>query len=150
MSHVASVELVINDVDSLKQACENIEGLHFMQGQTTHKWYGKFLADSDVGRQTAEEFNAETFGTCDHAIKVDGSGYEIGVVKNPTGTGYRLIYDQWSSDGRDIAEKCRGEGLTKIKPEYGAVRARRHLQRQGYRVMRRVLANGQIKVTGVK
>jgi hypothetical protein len=65
MSHVASVELVINDIASLKKACENIPSLTFMEGQTTHEWYGKFLADSDVGRQTAREFDAETFGKCE-------------------------------------------------------------------------------------
>jgi hypothetical protein len=150
MSHVASVELVINDIASLEKACVNIPGLTFMEGQTTHKWYGKFLADSDVGRATAAEFNAETFGTCEHAIKVEGGDYEIGVVKNPAGSGYRLVYDQWGSGGSNIAKKCGGEGLSKIKTEYGAVRTTRHLQRQGYRVMRRVLANGQLKITGVK
>ena len=150
MSHVASVELVINDIPSLKKACENIPELTFMEGQTTHEWYGNFLADSDVGRATAQEFDAATFGTCEHAIKVEGSSYEIGVVKNPTGSGYRLIYDQWGSGGKAIADKCGGEGLAKIKTEYGAVRTTRHLQRQGYRVVRRVLANGQLKITGVK
>jgi hypothetical protein len=150
MSHVASVELVINDIASLKKACENIPSLTFMEGQTTHEWYGKFLADSDVGRQTAREFDAETFGKCEHAIKVEGADYEIGVVKNPTGSGYRLIYDQWGSGGKRIASACGGEGLTKIKTEYGAVRTSRHLQRQGYRVIRRVMANGQLKITGVK
>ena len=149
MSHVASVELVINDLASLKVACEKL-GLNFCENQKTHRWYGKFLADSDVGRATAAEFDAKTFGTCEHAIKVPGSEYDIGVVKNPNGTGYRLIYDQFGGNGRAISEKLGGESLGKLKSEYGAVRATRHLQRQGYRVMRRVLANGQIKLSGIR
>jgi hypothetical protein len=149
MSHVASVELVINDIDSLEVAANKL-GCRFMSGKKEHRWYGEFLADSDIGRQTAEEFNAKTFGTCEHAIEVPGSDYDIGVVKNPTGTGYRLIYDQYGPHGRAIAEKLGGQSLTKLKSEYGAVRATRHLQRQGYRVIRRVLANGQIKLSGIR
>jgi hypothetical protein len=149
MSHVASVELVINDLASLKESCQKL-GLTFCENQKTHRWFGKFLADSDVGRATASEFNAKTFGTCEHAIEVPGSEYDIGVVRNPNGVGYRLIYDQWGSKGLAISEKLGGKSLPKLKSEYGAVRATRHLQRQGYRVVRRVLANGQIKLSGIR
>jgi hypothetical protein len=148
MSHVASVELVVNDLASLQAACRKL-GLTFCKGQKTHRWFGKFLADSDVGRATASEFNAKTFGTCEHAIEVPGSEYDIGVVRNPSGVGYRLIYDQWGANGLAISEKL-GASLAKLKSEYGAVRATRHLQRQGYRVVRRVLANGQIKLSGIR
>ena len=149
MSHVASVELVINDIASLGAAASRL-GCTFKRGQKEHRWYGRFLADSEIGRQTAEEFNAKTFGTCEHAIEVPGSDYDIGVVKNPTGAGYRLIYDQYGPSGHAIAEKLGGQSLPELKSEYGAVRATRYLQRQGYRVVRRVLANGQIKLSGIR
>jgi len=150
MSHVANVEVEINDLTALKTACDKL-GLEFVQGQTTYKWFDRYLADSNVGRQTVRDgFRPEDFGKCEHAIKVPDSNYEVGVVKNPTGNGYRLIYDEYGSQGQVITKRLGGTQLTKLKTEYGATKAQRHLQRSGYRVVRRVLANGQVKLTGVK
>ena len=150
MSHVANVEVEINDLAALKSACAKL-GIEFMEGQRTYAWFDRYLADSNVGRQTVRDgFRPEDFGKCEHAIKVPGSRYEIGVVKNPRGNGYRLIYDEYGQQGKVITDRLGGTQLTKLKSEYGAVRATRHLQRQGYRVARRVLANGTIKITGVQ
>ena len=150
MSHVANVEVEINDLTALKTACGKL-GLEFVQGQTTYKWFDRYLADSNVGRQTVRDgFRPEDFGKCEHAIKVPDSNYEVGVVKNPTGNGYRLIYDEYGSQGRAITKRLGGTQLTKLKTEYGVARATRHLRRNGYRVVRRVLANGTVKLTGVQ
>ena len=150
MSHVANVEVEINDLAALKSACAKL-GIEFMEGQRTYAWFDRYLADSNEGRQTVRDgFRPEDFGKCEHAIKVPGSRYEIGVVKNPRGNGYRLIYDEYGQQGKVITDRLGGTQLTKLKSEYGAVRATRHLQRQGYRVARRVLANGTIKITGVQ
>ena len=150
MSHVANVEVEINDLTALKTACGKL-GLEFVQGQTTYKWFDRYLADSNVGRQTVRDgFRPEDFGKCEHAIRVPGSNYEVGVVKNPTGNGYRLIYDEYGSQGRAITKRLGGTQLTKLKTEYGVARATRHLRRNGYRVVRRVLANGTVKLTGVQ
>ena len=150
MSHVANVEVVIQDLKALQSACAEL-GLHFKHGQKKYEWFDQYLADSDVGRQTVRDgFDPETFGKCEHAIGVPGSRYEIGVVKNPNGVGYRLIYDAYGHNGRRISERLGGTQLPKLKTEYGAFKAKQHLQRSGYRVVRRVLANGQVKLTGVK
>ena len=150
MSHVANVEVEINDLTALKTACGKL-GLEFVQGQTTYKWFDRYLADSNVGRQTVRDgFRPEDFGKCEHAIRVPGSNYEVGVVKNPTGNGYRLIYDEYGSQGQAITKRLGGTQLTKLKTEYGVARATRHLRRNGYRVVRRVLANGTVKLTGVQ
>jgi len=150
MSHVANVEVEINDLTALKTACGKL-GLTFLEGKRTYKWFDRYLADSDVGRQTVEDgFKPEDFGKGEHAIKVPGSEYEVGVVKNPTGNGYRLIYDEYGSQGQAITKRLGGRQLTKLKTEYGVARATRHLQRSGYRVVRRVLANGTVKLTGVQ
>ena len=150
MSHVANVEVVIQDLQALQSACAAL-GLHYKHAQRSYAWFNEYLADSDVGRQTVRDgFDPETFGTCEHAIGVPGSDYEIGVGKNPNGVGYRLIYDAFGHNGRRITEYLGGTQLAKLKTEYGATKAHRHLQRSGYRVVRRVLANGQIKLTGVK
>ena len=42
MSHVANVEVSINDLSALQSACA-VLGLHFKHGQCTYKWFGKFL-----------------------------------------------------------------------------------------------------------
>tara|TARA_R110000824_G_scaffold215949_2_gene402511 strand:+ start:3108 stop:3560 length:453 start_codon:yes stop_codon:yes gene_type:complete len=150
MSHVANVEVEINDLTALKTACDKL-GLEFKQGQTTYEWFNSYLADSDVGRQTVRDgFKPEDFGKCEHAIKVPGSEYEVGVVKSPTGNGYRLIYDEYGSQGQAITKRLGGTQLTKLKTEYGVARATSHLRRNGYRVARRVLANGTVKITGVQ
>ena len=150
MSHVANVEVEINDLTALKTACGKL-GLEFVQGQTTYKWFDRYLADSNVGRQTVRDgFRPEDFGKCEHAIKVPGSDYEVGVVRNPTGNGYRLIYDEYGSQGQALTKRLGGTQLPKLKTEYGVARASRHLRRNGYRVVRRVLSNGTVKLTGVK
>lgn len=37
MSHVSQIELEINDLSILKQACQRL-GLEFCENQTTYKW----------------------------------------------------------------------------------------------------------------
>ena len=51
MSHVANVEVEIQDLVALKAACAAL-GVEFVQGQQTYEWFGKYLADSTIGRQT--------------------------------------------------------------------------------------------------
>ena len=64
MSHVANVEVEINDLAALKTACTKL-GIEFVEGQTTYAWYDRYLADSDVGRQTVQDgFKPEDFGKC--------------------------------------------------------------------------------------
>ena len=95
MSHVANVKLEVHDLDALREAVGKIDGLTWCEGQTTYQWYGKWLNDWHGDQAAADSgFDPATFGQCEHAIKADGATYEIGVVPNPTGKGYRLIYDK--------------------------------------------------------
>ena len=149
MSHVSNLVLEILDLDVLKTACNQM-GLTFVENQKTYAWYGTYLADSDVGRSTVTSgFNPEDFGKCEHAITVPGSSYEIGVVRNPSGNGYRLIYDEYGQ-GQSIAKHCGGTDLPRIKQSYAEARATKHVVRQGYRVTRRVLANGRVEIKAFK
>ena len=150
MSHVANVEVEIQDIESLRDACKRL-GLQFKEGQRTHEWFGKFMNDWNTDDAAASNgYDPKTFGTCSHAIGVPESNYEIGVVRNPKGSGYRLIYDTWGANGKAITSRLGGTHLTKLKTEYGAARATKHLRRSGYRVARRVLSNGLVKITGSK
>ena len=71
MSHISKIELEINDLGMLGQACKGL-GMELVRNQKAFKWYGE---DSQ----------------CDHAIKVPEASYEIGVVKN--GNRYELQCD---------------------------------------------------------
>lgn len=93
MSHVTSIEVVIKDLASLKAACADI-GLEFLENQQTYRWYGHHVGDYPI----PAGFKVEDLGKCLHAIGVKGNknAYEIGVVKNPNGEGYLLLWDFWS------------------------------------------------------
>jgi len=149
MSHVSNVELTVNDLDALRDAVARTDGLTWCEGQQSYKWYGKWMDDFHGSSAAVDNgFDASTFGKSEHAIKADGAEYEIGVVKNPNGDGYRLLYDNYSS-GRKIAERY-GTGLETIKNSYAERVAVKQLQRKGYRVSTRVNAQGQRQVVGVK
>ena len=61
MSHISKIELEVRDIHVLGNACQRL-GLDLLKGQKTFKWYGK---------------DAQ----CDHAIKIPGANYEIGVLQ---------------------------------------------------------------------
>jgi hypothetical protein len=149
MSHVSNVELNVTDLDALREAVGQTNGLTWSEGQCSYKWYGKWMNDFHGSSAAVDNgFNAADFGKSEHAIKVEGAEYEIGVVKNPTGEGYRLLYDNYDS-GTRIAKRY-GTPLLAIKNSYAERVAVKQLQRKGYRVSTRVNAQGQRQVIGVK
>lgn len=149
MSHVANVEVEIKDLSALRTACENL-GLEFMENQQTWNWYGDYMDDWHTDEAAVSHgYDTKDFGKGLHAIKVPNSEYEIGVVKNPNGSGFRLIYDSYGSHGRAISESLGGMKLTKLNNEYTATVATRQLQKQGYRVTRTV-KKGRIHLKGVQ
>lgn len=147
MSHVADVSIQINDLEALKAACERL-GFELRVGQKTHAWYGRFLNDWRSDRAAVNRMSSAQFGHCEHAIRAKDfhqGDYEIGVIKDPSGAGYNLIYDVYGPGHK--LEKLAGVGLTKIKQEYAAEVATRQLARQGYRLTRSVdQQTGQIKL----
>ena len=92
MSHVARIELEINDLDSLKAACKSL-GLEFVPDQKTFEWYGRQVGNYPL----PDGFTLEDMGRCDHAIRVPGAQYEIGVVKRRGK--YTLLWDFWEDGG---------------------------------------------------
>jgi len=77
MSHIATIELEVNDLESLSRACQRM-GLKLVRGKKTYKWY---YGDN----------------TCDHAIVVPGANYEIG-IHHKEGK-YNLETDFWDQMG---------------------------------------------------
>ena len=60
MSHISKIELEVNDLSILSQACARL-GLELVRAKKSFKWYGNEAP-------------------CDHAIRVPGASYEIGVI----------------------------------------------------------------------
>lgn len=135
MSHVASVEVKVTDLDALKAACDRL-GLEFKEGKRTHRWYGVWLDDWRSARAASTKGrDPKTFGTCIHAIgiKGDSTGYEIGVVDDGDGV-YGLVYDSIGT-GQQL-ERLAGVDLELLRDEVAAEVATQHMERRGYRVTR--------------
>ena len=52
MSHVATVEVQITDLDALKAACEKL-GLEFVEEKTEFRWYGVSLVRRVPGKRAS-------------------------------------------------------------------------------------------------
>lgn len=144
VSHIATVELEIKDLDALEAACRQL-GLQFNRGQRTYKWYG-----TRVGREPLPHgFKVEELGKCEHAISVPGNSkaYEIGIAQRRDGQpGYTLLYDYWQG-GYGLIEKVGDEKCGKLTQEYAAQVAIKQARKQGFSVTRKVNAQtGQLQL----
>jgi len=155
MSHVEGVEFECSDLDALKVAVER-RGGEFMQGQTTHAWWGRFMNDSSGMKNSAADqgFDPKTFGTCEHAIRVAGvpgrmgpSGpWEVGVVRR--GEGYALVFDNIGAPGKAL-EQAFGRHCGVLLDEMAAELSIREMLRDGYRV-NRLEVSGAIVIQAVR
>lgn len=117
MSHVVSSPILISDLACLKAAVQKISGLHWKEGQKQWRWYGSWQDDyaaADAAYKLG--IDVKDYGTSDHVITVDGSGYDIGVMKRKDGKGYSLVWDFFGT-GRHINEVV-GDGCEKLMVEY--------------------------------
>lgn len=156
MSHIATVDVQIKDLDSLAKACTKL-GLELVKGQQTFKWYGRFVGDSMqfVESLRAKGINVDDYGKCDHAIRVKGvhGSYEIGVVKLADGT-YTMLWDNYHG-GYGLMEKVSAdsdkqrEGVGKLVQRYATEVASKRLRQQGYRVTESVV-DGKIKLKATR
>jgi hypothetical protein len=151
MSHVVGIKTSVKDLGALKRAAEAL-GLEFMEGQSTHKWFGHFMGEAAATNSTIRlAIKAEDYGQCLHAIRMKGNSdaYEIGVVRNPKGEGYIMIFDFFAQQ-RNITAIC-GEDLRKLLKEYEyQVVAEdpgiQELLNQGYHIQKDIQENGDIRV----
>ncbi len=146
MSHICSIKTIIKDLDALKRAAA-VLGLELVEGQTTFKWYGKWMNDYSAPEAAINNgFDPKKFGQCEHAIRIPGNAgaYEVGVVKNPNGEGYALIYDNWQQ-GRGL-EAVIGAGAQKLQQEYSVQVARKQAARLGMRVTQSQGADGKVRL----
>lgn len=142
MSHVATVDVHITNLDDLKAACQRL-GLEFREGQRTYKWFGRHVGDYAL----PEGFAISDLGTCEHAIGVPGNSaaYEVGVVKRRDGKpGWCLQWDFYMGGlglQRHVGEDC---GL--LKQSYALVAATRQARLQGFAVTEQRLQDGSVKL----
>ena len=125
MSHISKIELVIHSLADLEVACCKL-GFEFIKNQKTYKWYGRWVGDTPL----PEGVKIEDIGNCDHAIRVPGCEYEVGVVKR--GDHYILLWDYYSVGGLEVKI---GPNAGKIKQAYTVARVRKEARRKGYRVL---------------
>ena len=131
MSHVATVEIQIKDLEALKTACKSI-GLIFKENQKSYKWYGSWQNDYSASNAAYKAgIDPKDYGKCAHAIGIPGNSqaYEIGVVKRPGGT-FKLVWDFWN--GGFGLEKVAGKDCSKLVQSYASEVCKKHLKAQGY------------------
>jgi hypothetical protein len=153
MSHVATVNVVVKDLDCLEEAARRC-GLEMVRGQKTYRWYGRHVGDYPV----PAGFEVKDLGHCTHALRIaqdqlhpgNSHAYEVGVVARPDGT-YALIWDFWAR-GHGLQDVIGDQGKTLIN-EYALQVAEQTARLQGWIVERNGLeltiyaGAGTIKVT---
>lgn len=136
MSHISRIELDIKDLQSLKEACKRL-GFEFCQNQQSYQWYGRWVGDSPL----PEGITEDQLGKCDHAIKVPGAQYEVGVVRN--GHSFILLYDEWVKGG--LKTKL-GVNAGLLKQAYTIETLRKEARQKNYRFHETKMKK-QIRVT---
>lgn len=144
MSHVATVDLHVKDLDCLKRAAKSL-GLRFNENKSTYKWYGQHVGDY----QLPEGYSEADLGKCAHTLSIPTSdiAYEVGIAPKKKGIGYDLLWDFWQG-GYGLESKI-GKNGNKLKQEYAAEVAIKALRQQGFRPIREE-SNGRILITGEK
>lgn len=130
MSHVATVDLHVKDLDALAAAAQDC-GCELIRGQESYKWFGKSVGDYPL----PEGFAAQDLGKCAHAIRIPGAAnaYEVGVVARRDGKpGYTLLWDFWRG-GFGLQDKI-GDGAKKLRAAYAVQVAVKKLRATGARV----------------
>ena len=107
--------------------------MQFMENQKTYAWYGRSVGDYPI----PEGFKVEDLGKCDHAIKVPGATYEVGVVKKDGN--HVLMWDFWQAGG---LEKAIGKDGGLLKQGYAIEKAKLEAIKKGYSVKERRTPKG--------
>lgn len=166
MSHIATVDVQIRDLDALDRACQRL-GLEFRRDQTTYKWWGntgpradltteqltRLIREYDKSFERPDFMSAEDWraGNCLHAIGLPGSdhGFEIGLTKSPSGTSLTMLGDL-SLLAPDFAKRVGGPTCGKLTQAYSVEVAKRAMQLKGFRVQESTLSNGNVQLTCLK
>ena len=125
MSHVVKMRLLVSDLEALDDVFTGL-GCTLVRGQTTHAFWNR--------KQSP----------CEHAVKVPGTSYEIGLVKS--GGGWTLAYDAY--DG--VIESVCGRKLQTVNEGYVRRVAHKSLARRGFRFREERLGDGRLQLVAYK
>ena len=132
MSHISKIELVIQSLENLKEACRQL-GFEFIKDKKTFIWYGRWVGDTPL----PEGVKIEDIGKCDHAIRVPGCAYEVGVIRR--GDHYILLWDYYHAGG---LEAKIGPNAGILKQAYTVARVRKEARQKGYRIREKKMDQG--------
>lgn len=135
MSHVVDCDIVIKDLPAFKEACKEI-GLEFRENQKNWRWYGQWMNDYDAEDAAYKAgIKPEDYGKCVHAAGVpnDNSAYELGLVPNPHGEGFCMVFDFYGHEGGKL-QKVIGEAGAKLKTEYSLKVLDKQSKKRGYKI----------------
>lgn len=136
MSHVTDIKCTLDDIPAVKEVCKEL-GLVFCENQQTYKWYGSHVGDYPL----PEGFTVADLGKCQHAIKVPGCDWEIGIAQPRNAKGLRLVFDFWGP-GQALSKALGGNDAREFVARYEAVRAEAACRKAGYRTTREKAQHG--------
>lgn len=117
MSHISKIELEVNDLNALDRACKRL-GLELVKDQQSFRWFGN------------------NPGICNHAIKVPGAEYEIGITR--VNGLYELQCDYYD---RNIGKVIGNKGGV-LKQAYAVEKVKSEARRKGYAVLEKQTDTG--------
>jgi hypothetical protein len=149
MSHVVSLKTEFRDLKAVKAACAEL-GLVFKENQKTIRWFGRWVNDYDKDDAAYKlGIDPKLYGTCDHAIEVPGSDYDVGLIRNATTGGYKLYFDFYSTHGAAI-QKAIGQNGERLLQSYAAAKLAMEANLKGYLVQRKSVGDKiELTITNV-
>jgi len=92
MSHISNIstEGLEFDLNTIKSLCDR-QGWEFLEGQKSFVWYGREMEQ------------------CDHAIRIPGCQYELGIIQNEGSDRYRAVADFYAKGGLNTVLGDHGE-----------------------------------------
>ena len=136
MSHIAKISVEIKDLAALRQACARL-GFSFQEGQRSYAWYGRYQGDTPL----PEGITQDQLGKCDHAIRVPGAKYEIGLVQQEGR--YALLWDSWEEGG---LAQILGANAERLVQAYAIEAAKNAAVAQGHSVYEEALEDGSVRL----
>lgn len=154
MSHVETCKVTFSNIQAVKAACEKL-GLTFLEGKKTYAWWGNHVGDYPLtDEMKAAGVTPATLGKCEHAIKVPGAAYEVGLwpVKDKPGV-FLPLYDFYGSGGQPLQRAlCKqnpngtySKGLEKLADSYSLEVLKAKARAKGYQFQEKTV-NGVIKL----
>lgn len=137
MSHMAHIATEFRDLEALKAACKRL-GWEFLEDATSYRWYGLFVGDSPM----PEGLTKDDLGRCEHAIRVPGAQYEIGLTRR--GDKWAAHWDWYEDGGLD---KAMGRTGGPLKQAYAVEKAKIEARKNGHSVTEQRRADGSIRLT---